>query len=206
LLNDGREVYEGGSMLQDPRWAPDGSEIVFRWLRGIGPDGCPDNSSRIAYTKVAPNGTGALWVMNRDGSGQHEVMAGTGTGAAWAPDGRSIAVSTSDPDDLDRQIIAVVTGHGTFLAGRFPEPHELGDIGPLSRQSCSHDCDPPRLGEKIDTTSIDGGSDDGGGSEGTGGVGTGPASGFIGVKLWGKRFTVRRRAIRVKVSSRSVAR
>ena len=60
-----------------------------------GPAWSPD-SSKIAYTRVT--GSGGVWVMNADGSGQRRVMPALAEvyGISWSPDGTQIVLSYAD--------------------------------------------------------------------------------------------------------------
>ena len=64
------------------------------------PDWSPDGS-KILFAHVAVNGTGDVWVMNADGTGQTQLTSCTGmcNGAQWgrwSPDGSKIVYSVAD--------------------------------------------------------------------------------------------------------------
>jgi hypothetical protein len=74
-----------------PAWSPDGGKIAYV-------------SGGERHGKIC--GTGTVWVVNADGSGQHQLdpsgygQTGSVTGVAWSPDGRRLALTK------------VVPGHG----------------------------------------------------------------------------------------------
>jgi dipeptidyl aminopeptidase/acylaminoacyl peptidase len=80
----------------DPRWSPDGSAIVFTASGSVGT---------------------SLWLMNADGTGRHRIVGGSGSGAAWSPDGRQLAY------DNNSQGISVIGVDGS-------DPHMV--TGPYS--------------------------------------------------------------------------
>jgi hypothetical protein len=81
-----RVTRSGSGQDFDPSWAPDGSRLVFRTTRG---HYLPDRYG---------NGLEGLFVVNVDGTGEHEVQPPTGGMAArWSPRGDEIAFSGLRP-------------------------------------------------------------------------------------------------------------
>jgi TolB protein len=70
---------------------PDGSDrtILTHGERDYGTSWSPDGS-QIAYDTELH---GSIWVMNADGSGQHQLTAGNDVFPHWSPDGTQIAFS-----------------------------------------------------------------------------------------------------------------
>jgi formylglycine-generating enzyme required for sulfatase activity len=64
---DAKQLTKGTDPDADPRFSPDGKQVLYTTLRG----GFPE-----------------IWLMNRDGSGPRFVTKGSQ--ASWAPDGKSI--------------------------------------------------------------------------------------------------------------------
>ncbi|HEY7667222.1 MAG TPA: hypothetical protein VIE12_03760 [Actinomycetota bacterium] len=91
-------------------WSPDGSQIAF--TRGIG----TDSGGVLVF---------GVWVMNADGSGEHQVAALPGASAeapAWSPDGSKIAFVGTEGGiyrgDGVLYVVDVATGEVTeVLAG-----------------------------------------------------------------------------------------
>jgi TolB protein len=82
-----------------PVWSPDGSRIAFA-----------RSSSFSAYT-----GKAAIFVINRDGSGEsllleHKLYSETSYGLSWSPDGRSIALETGELDCTFIATVQIATG------------------------------------------------------------------------------------------------
>ena len=94
--------YDGNSDLFSIN--PDGTdEKRLTWTFGLEqlPAWSPDGS-RIAYTAPGDNGGTRIWVMNADGSDQHQLSpalpGGHGTSdsdPAWSPDGRQVAFDST---------------------------------------------------------------------------------------------------------------
>ncbi len=81
-----RVTRSGSGQDFDPSWAPDGSRLVYRTTRG---HYLPDRYG---------NGLEGLFVINVDGSGEHEIQPPTGGMAArWSPRGDKIAFSGLRP-------------------------------------------------------------------------------------------------------------
>jgi dipeptidyl aminopeptidase/acylaminoacyl peptidase len=82
-----RLVAPGGL---DPDWSPDGSKIAF-WKGSGDVDSCRAGG---VYGSSKAACTGDIWIMDADGSHQHQVISG-GMQPDWAPDGRQLAFATT---------------------------------------------------------------------------------------------------------------
>jgi Tol biopolymer transport system component len=83
-----------------PAWSPDGTRIAFTRLRA---------ASEF-------DGSAAVWIMNRDGTGlrevvRHQLFSIITWGLAWSPDGKTIAFETS-PSRLCTAISLVEVASG----------------------------------------------------------------------------------------------
>jgi Tol biopolymer transport system component len=83
-----------------PAWSPDGTRIAFTRLRA---------ASQF-------DGSAAVWIMNRDGTGlrevvRHKLFSTITWGLAWSPDGKTIAFETS-PSPLCTAISLVEVASG----------------------------------------------------------------------------------------------
>jgi TolB protein len=114
MIQDGDDplrLTNDSEIQTDPAWSPDGSTIAYiHWCEVPGGQGAFDL---------------ALYVMNRDGTGQHPLLDCSAkrfiSNANWSPDGRRIVfeVATARPRGRsggDRQSdIAVINADGTGL-------------------------------------------------------------------------------------------
>jgi Tol biopolymer transport system component len=105
--------YDGG-----PWWSPDGKQIVYRAFHPTAPRDVADYRSLLAERLVRPNKMD-LWVMNADGSDQHQIthLGGASFGPSWTPDGRKIVFSSNHHTDpkLGNFDLFLVNPDGTGL-------------------------------------------------------------------------------------------
>jgi TolB protein len=111
-----RQLTDGGDMF--PRWSPEGTQIAFsRNGRGM-----------FRANKDLMWATSHLWVVNSDGTGEHQVTSGEvgDVAGSWSPDGSKIAFLRSSADGTG---LWVINSDGT--GARQVAPLDLGD-GPPS--------------------------------------------------------------------------
>ncbi|HXV14608.1 MAG TPA: hypothetical protein VEC56_10440, partial [Candidatus Krumholzibacteria bacterium] len=92
-----RPLTQGESVDFAPAWSPDGSRVAFR--------------------RVAPDGTGAIWLVDASGANARE-LARTSVERdrlAWSPDGHRIAYASMTDRQLDLFAVDVATGRVTAL-------------------------------------------------------------------------------------------
>lgn len=114
--------YDGG-----PWWSPDGKQIVYRAFHPTNSKDLNDYKTLLAERLVRPNKMD-LWVMNADGSNQHQIthLGGASFGPSWTPDGKQIVFASNyhtDPKlgnfdvfliNPDGTGIEQITTNGTF--------------------------------------------------------------------------------------------
>ena len=99
-----RQITDGSSIAWNNHWSPDGKRIAFTG-------------------RNAPEGELAIFVMNADGTGRHQVShlapgSGNAQWPVWSPDGRQLAIQVNrlQTNDAYIWIVNVQTGDAQKLA------------------------------------------------------------------------------------------
>jgi dipeptidyl aminopeptidase/acylaminoacyl peptidase len=88
-----------------------------------GPDFSPDGT-RIAYTRIAANGTLEIWTMDPDGSNRVNVTAsapGDNSDPSWSPDGSKLAFSSKRTAQMG---VYVIDADGSDVTARLSDVNE----------------------------------------------------------------------------------
>jgi Tol biopolymer transport system component len=103
VAGDRRELASEGS------WSPDGSRIAFN--RGV------DSADGLGFDPAA------IWTMDADGGNRQLLLSidAPAIGAAWSPDGSSIAYTQADSDGANAYVVDVDSGRSRLIGpGIFP--------------------------------------------------------------------------------------
>jgi TolB protein len=104
--------YDGG-----PWWSPDGKKIAYRSYHPTDPKELADYKDLLARHLIRPSKM-ELWVMNADGSDQHQVthLGGANFGPSWTRDGTQLIFSSNHKDPHSRNFdLYLVNLDGTGL-------------------------------------------------------------------------------------------
>jgi TolB protein len=104
--------YDGG-----PWWSPDGSKIVYRSHHPADSAEVAQYRTLLAAGLVRPSKV-ELFVMNADGSDQHQIthLGGANFGPSWTPDGRRVVFASNYKNPRSRNFdVFLVNPDGTGL-------------------------------------------------------------------------------------------